>query len=163
MNESDDMLRATGLLTLGSRFRRLGERLQGETQEILSQYDPQVPSALHPVLNMLIQRGPQTIGQISAGLGLAQPGVTRSVSALVRLGLVAVVTSPNDGRLRLAELTPEGRDFVALAQAEIWPRVERAVTDLCAGFGPELLQSLQDIEDGLDLLSLIDRSEGPKA
>lgn len=160
MNESSDMLRDTGLLTLGSRFRRLGERLQAETQHILSEYDPQVPVALHPLLNLLDRRGPQTIGQISAGLGLAQPGITRSVAALVRTGLVAVVTSPNDGRLRLAELTPEGRAFVGLARAEIWPRVERAVADLCDGFGVDLLNHLQAIEDGLEDRALKARAEG---
>lgn len=150
MNESGDILRTTGLLTLGSRFRRLGERLQSETHAILSGFDARVATPWHPLLNLLDRRGALSVGEISRALGLAQPGITRSVAGLAELGLVAVGRSDTDARVTLARLTPEGRDFVARARDEVWPRVERAVADLCDGFGTDLLDHLQTIEDRLD-------------
>lgn len=149
MNESSDILRQTGLLTLGSRFRRLGERIQADTHEILGAFDPRVATPWHPLLNLLDRRGAQSIGQISAALGLAQPGITRSVAGLARIGMVTVIAPETDARQRIVSLTDAGRDFVTRARAEAWPRVEAAVADLCDGFGPELLGLLARIEDGL--------------
>lgn len=149
MNEFSDPLRATGLLTLGSRLRRLGERLQGDTQDILGAWDDRVATPWHPLLNLLDRHGAQTIGQISAALGLAQPGITRSVAGLEEIGLVAVTQSDTDRRLRHVALTEEGRDFVARARAEVWPLVDRAVADLCDGIGPEVLKMIETLEDRL--------------
>lgn len=149
MDESIDHLRRTGLLTLGSRLRRLGERVQGDTQEILGAWDSRVATPWHPLLNLLDHEGPQTIGQISAGLGLAQPGITRSVAGLEEIGLVRVTQSDTDRRLRHVALTEEGRDFVARARAEVWPLVNHAVADLCEGIGPELLEMIETLEDRL--------------
>lgn len=149
MHESDDILRSTGLLTLGTRFRRLGERLQAETQVVLGEAAMQVPVASHPLLNLLDRRGPQQVGQISEALGVTQPGITRAVASLSKSGMVAIRPSDSDGRIRVVSLTEDGTAFVAKCRAEVWPRVERAVADLCDGFAAELLDHLDRIEDGL--------------
>lgn len=153
-----DALRPHGLLTLGSRLRRLGERLQAETQAILNDIDPRVPAAAHPLLAFLDAPEPRTIGQIATALGVAQPGVTRTVTALTTLGLTTSAPSPTDARLRLVSLTPEGRAFVAEARATAWPRVRAAVEGLCTPHGPELLALLDTLETRLDETPLKDRA-----
>lgn len=149
MHETSDALRANGLLTLGSRLRRLGERLQSDAQAILDGLEPRVASALHPTLELLDREGPRPIGLLAEGLGVTQPGVTRAVAALSALGLVEVAADPEDGRVRRAGLTAEGRAFVATARATAWRDVEAAVADLCAGFAAELLDDLAKLEEGL--------------
>ncbi|MBS8227031.1 MarR family transcriptional regulator [Vannielia litorea] len=154
----DDALRPHGLLTLGSRFRRLGERLQAETQVILDELAPGIPSSAHPLLAFLDGPEPRSISEIARALGTAQPGVTRMVTRLSARGFVSVGTSPEDARLRLVALTPDGRALLDQARATAWPRVLAAVTDLCAPFGPELLERLDMLETRLATKPLKDRA-----
>ena len=157
-DSSPDHLRSLGLLPLGSRFRRLGERLQTETQAILDTLDPRVASAWHPILNLIDHSGPSTIGEIAAALGVTQPGITRSVAGLVRAGILRTDPDPDDGRIRRAALTDEGRALVDRAKAEVWPAVEHAVRDLCDGFADDLLDHLTRIEERLAETPLKDRT-----
>jgi DNA-binding MarR family transcriptional regulator len=148
--KSDDALQALGLTALGSRFKRLGERLQAEAQVILARVEPAIASGQHPMLHTIDRFGPLTVGELADRLGVTQPGVTRALGQLGEVGLVEVATSAEDGRRKLVSLTDDGRRFVEQAKREAWPAVERAVADLCAGFAPELLAQLQKMETGLD-------------
>ena len=145
----DDIVRDLGLLGLGTRLRRLGERLQAETQEVLDGLEPRVPASQHPLLAAIDRYGSLSVGQLAQALGVTQPGVTRAVGELVEAGLVEVAAAPDDGRRRMLALTDAGKAFVEAARAKAWPRVERAVADLCDGFGDELLQHLAVLEDRL--------------
>lgn len=158
LNKTEDALRALGLMTLGSRLKRLGERLQAEVQPILGELSPPVPAGQHPLLAALSRHGAVTVGELAALLGVAQPGVTRALGQLAALGLLTVATTVEDGRRRLVSLTPQGEAFVAAARAGVWRRVEEAVADLCVGFGEELLAHLASIEDGLAARPLATRA-----
>lgn len=159
MNISPDIVRELGLLSLGTRLRRLGERLQSESQPILDTLDPRIASACHPTMRLLGRHESLTIGQIAAELGVAQPGVTRNVAALVKIGIVAVTPDPDDARVRQVSLTPEGRAMVDRARRHTWVALRGAMEDLCDGFEDELLALLDRIEDGLDEKPLIARME----
>jgi DNA-binding MarR family transcriptional regulator len=145
-----DALRNLGLLSLGSRFRRLGERLQADTQVMLNGLDPRIAAGWHPVLDVLDREGPQSVGQLTSALGITQPGVTRMVAALVKIGVVEVTAGVADARVRMVSLTRAGQALVVEARAGAWPAVAAAVADLCDDFGEALLEQLARIEDRLD-------------
>ncbi|MFO1036520.1 MAG: MarR family transcriptional regulator [Geminicoccaceae bacterium] len=145
----DDIVRDLGLLALGTRLKRLGERLQAETQGMLDGLEPKVPASQHPLLAAIDRFGSLSVGQLAETLGVTQPGITRAVGDLVEQGLVEVAAAPEDGRRRMLTLTAAGRVLVDAAKAQAWPGVERAVGDLCDGFGDELLQHLAVLEDRL--------------
>jgi DNA-binding MarR family transcriptional regulator len=46
-------------------------------------------------------------------------------------------------------LTEEGRRLVDHAKREIWPRVERAVAEICEGLEGPILEQLAQIEEAL--------------
>jgi DNA-binding MarR family transcriptional regulator len=161
-DKSDDALTTLGLTALGSRFKRLGERLQAEAQVILAQVEPTVASGQHPMLHTIDRFGPLTIGDLAERLGVTQPGVTRALGQLGDAGLVEIAVSPDDGRRKLVSLTPNGGRFVEQAKRDAWPAVERAVADLCAGFADDLLQHLHKMEAGLDARPLSARAREGK-
>lgn len=158
VDKSDDALRALGLTALGSRLKRLGERLQAEAQVILERVEPPIPSGQHPMLHTIDRFAPISIGDLAERLGVTQPGVTRAIGQLADAGLVKVMTSAADGRRKLVSLTPNGSRFVAEAKRIAWPAVESAVADLCDGFSPELLAHLAAMETGLDEKPLGERA-----
>lgn len=153
----EDVVRALGYLTLGSRFRRLGEQLQAGTQDILAGLDSNVPVAQLPLVAALDRLGPLSVGEMARALGISQPGITRSLLQLSELGVVSMTTAVADRRSRVAKLTAKGQELVRRAQAGAWRRVEAAVADLCEGLDGPLLEQLARIEDGLSTKPLRQR------
>jgi len=145
----DDVLRALGYLSLGSRFKRIGEQLQAGTQVILSGLGSAVAPGQYPMLAALDRMGPLTVGEMALAMGLSQPGVTRSLLQLADIGVIEMHPSPDDRRMRVASLTGAGRDLVARAKSGAWAAVEAAVAELCAGLDGPLLEQLGAIEDRL--------------
>jgi DNA-binding MarR family transcriptional regulator len=145
----EDVVRALGFLCLGSRFKRLGERLQADTQRLLVTLDGEVQVGQYPLLAAIDRLGPLTIGEIAEAIGISQPGATRSLAQLNELGLITSRPAPDDQRVRVVSLTPKGQALIDRAKRDAWPRVEAAVADLCAPLAGPLLSQLAALEDGL--------------
>ena len=143
-NDIEDVVAALGYLCLGTRFRRMAERLQAATQEVLA--DSGVPVGYLPFLAAIDRLGSLTVGDMARATGVSQPAATKALGQLIKLGLLRQVAAPDDGRRKLAELTIEGRALVDRSKAGGWPQVEAAVADLCAGLEGSLLAQLSEIE-----------------
>lgn len=154
----EDVVRELGFLTLGSRLKRLGERLQAQTQEVLQAAAVEVPASHFPLLAALDRLGPLSVGGIAQALGTSQPGVTRQLATLQAMGLVESAAAPEDGRLRTSALTKSGRQLVARAKRTIWPAVETAVAHACGTRGRALLEHLAALEEALADAPLHQRS-----
>ncbi len=153
-----DIVRDFGLLTLGSRLKRIGENLQVNTQRIMQKHGVAVQVTQYPYLAALDRDGALTIGEIAEAVGISQPGATRAIGQLADAGLVEVSVSDDDQRRRQVSLTDAGRDVITFAKEKVWPDVEAAVTNLCDGFGADLLLHLAAIEDGLAQRPLTQRT-----
>ncbi|TPW31487.1 MarR family transcriptional regulator [Martelella alba] len=153
-----DLVKELGYLTLGTRLRRLGERLQAETQRIMDEAGLTIQAAQFPYLAALDRDGPLSVGDLAALLGISQPGVTRTLSQLARQGLVETVISKEDQRRRVVALSDEGRALVAFSRDQVWPKVEAAVRGLCRDLDGSLLDQLAGLEQGLDGISLVRRA-----
>lgn len=145
----EDVVRAFGFLTLGSRMKRIGERLQAATQEIMGEMGVTLQPGQYPFVAALDRSGPLTVGALAEAVGITQPGVTRVVAQLAALDLVTIRHARKDRRQRIVSLTQKGRRVVEHGKAEVWPRIEGAVADLCASLSGPLLDQLAAIEDGL--------------
>src|SRR5207249_7541014 len=56
--------------------------------------------------------GPLSVGEVAAGVGVAQPSATETLDKLVRSGLVERTPDCNDRRVVRNTLTPAGRDMI---------------------------------------------------
>ncbi|MFB2550609.1 MarR family winged helix-turn-helix transcriptional regulator [Ensifer soli] len=158
----EDVVRELGFLCLGSRMRRIGERLQAETQEIIASLGVSIQPAQYPFLAAIDRNGPLGIGELAQATGISQPGATRTVGQLLELGLVDMHPLPGDQRRRRVSLTQAGQALVDQSKDQVWPRIAAAVTDLCGPLDGPLLDQLAAIEDGLAERSLIRRADGQK-
>lgn len=154
-----DLVRDFGFLTLGSRMKRIGERLQADAQKILDSYGVALPVAHYPYLAAIDRDGPLTIGELAVAVGVSQPGVTRSIGQLAKQGLVKVRSEKADQRRRVVVLAEDGQRLLDLSKREIWPRIEAGVADLCAGLDGPLLGQLTEIEQGLSQTPLKQRAD----
>jgi DNA-binding MarR family transcriptional regulator len=145
----EDIVRAFGLLTLGTRMKRIGERLQADTQRIMDDMGVPLQAGQYPFLASIDRLGPLTIGELAEAVGITQPGATRTLAQLVELGMVNARQAPEDQRRKIITLTPKGQHVVDAAKRDVWPRIENAVRDLCGDLSGPLLEQLAAIEDGL--------------
>lgn len=123
-----DILEEKGAAFLGSRLKRLAERMQAGAAQIAEAAGLSVQPGHMGILAALDDRS-LTVGQLVRTLGLSQPGVTRSVGQLVELGL-ARSEPGQDQRQRTVSLTDAGRTELVRAKLFVWPKVEEAVSTL---------------------------------
>jgi DNA-binding MarR family transcriptional regulator len=150
----DDIVEQLGHLTLGSRLKRLGERMQAETTRFIEASGLEVSASLFPLLAALDRPDGLTVGELADAVGVSQPGVTRSLAKLADLGLVAVAHESVDRRRRSARLTAHGEVVVARARVEVWPHIEAAVAGACDGLDGPLLDQLAELEARLGRVPL---------
>jgi ribosomal protein S18 acetylase RimI-like enzyme/DNA-binding MarR family transcriptional regulator len=140
-----DVLADLGPIFLGSRLRRLAERLQAGAARLIVEAGLDVQPCHMPLLAAL-DRGPMTVGALVEAVGMSQPGVTRAAGQLARMGLVGSGRGA-DRRERTLSLTPAGEAAMARIKHVIWPRCEAAVNEMCDSGA--LLAQVAEVEAAL--------------
>jgi DNA-binding MarR family transcriptional regulator/ribosomal protein S18 acetylase RimI-like enzyme len=127
---SEDVLANEGGVMLGSRLRRLGERLQAGAEQVARDCGlPTVPAHM-PVLTALWRHGPLTIGETAERTGVSQPAITRLASQLAEMGLIKL-SRGTDRRVRMLALSEAGETTMRRAETSLWPRLRAAVAEAC--------------------------------
>ena len=154
-----DVIADLGYLALGTRLKRLGERLQSQTQVLLGLADIELPASHFPLLMALDRLGAVNVGELAQVLGASQPGVTRMLDKLETEGLVESTQSAQDRRVRSIALTRSGRQLISRAKRTVLPTVDAAVAEACAGPARPLLGGLAALEQALTTAPLSVRAE----
>jgi len=160
---SRDIVKGLGYLALGTRLRRLGERLQSQTQALLEEAGITLPASYFPYLAALDRLGSASVGDLTEAVGLSQPGVTRVLDKLQEDGLIQPQPHADDRRVRTVALSRSGQQLVTRTKNAVWPMIEAAVADACSGTGGSLLAQLTALEDALATASLSNRARGMRA
>ena len=144
-----DLLRQREHLFLGSRLKRLAERMQADVVRIAERAGIAIQPSQYPLLATLDLYGPQTIGALTQAMELSQPAVTRTVAKLADAGLVVVARAGRDQRLKTVSLSDAGEAAIARSKLTVWPQVEAAVRDVLDGLPGSLLEDIAMIETRL--------------
>lgn len=156
--ENLDFLDDLGELALGSRLKRLSDRMIGDASQIYGQADVLFESRWFPLFALLIRQGPHSVGDACVRLGISQPAVSRFAKELVAAGLVEYTDDPKDGRRKVMSLSAEGRR-TAEAIAPLWRAVDHAARDLCAETGVDMYGAVRRLEESLAERSLTQRAQ----
>lgn len=133
-------------LFLGSRLKRLAERMQADVVRVAERAGLDIQPSQYPLLVTLERDGPQTIGVLSEVLGFSQPTVTRAVARLVDMGLVSLGRLHRDQRHKTASLTAAGFQALERSKLLVFPRVQAAVEEMTSGLSGSLLEQVGLLE-----------------
>lgn len=153
-----DVLADLGHLFLGSRLKRLAERMQADAAKVHRAMGVHAQPAELALLAALDLRGPSAISAVADALGVSQPAVTRTAAGLVERTLIASESDAGDLRQRTLKLTAEGRDLVARAKTKAWPAIDGAVAALCEPLEGTLLEQIAALERQLETRPLDSRA-----
>ena len=145
-----DILTEQPQLFLGSRLKRLSDRLLADAAQVIAEAGLPIKPTHFPLLATIDREGPMTVTELGAALGISQPAVTRSVRTLLDLGLLETGKSDGDLRLKPLALTAEGRGVMARGKAVVWPPVTAAVAELCDGLTGDFFGQIAALEARLD-------------
>lgn len=152
-----DILAEMGHLALGSRLKRLAERMQADATRVFAERGLPIQGTHFPLLAALITYGPLSVSEAVEAVGISQPAVTRIHNALQKLGLTTVSPVEGDSRQKQIRLTPQGEALVGSLKRDLWPHVRRAAQTLCDGPDTDFLSQIGRVEDALQARSLYDR------
>ena len=141
-----DLLAECGHLFLGSRLKRLAERLQADAAKLHRAMGVDAQPAELALLAAIDRYGPMTITQAVASLGVSQPAVTRTAAGLVERGVLATESDDADHRQKTLALTKRGRALVGKARTATWPAITEAVQAMCAPLEGTLLEQIAELE-----------------
>ncbi|WP_369025007.1 GNAT family N-acetyltransferase [Qipengyuania sp. RANM35] len=151
-----DVVAQMGPAFLGSRLKRLGERMQASAAQVIA--DAGIPlQPGHMAAMAALRTGPKTIGQLADASGTSQPGMTRTIGQLAKLRMVADVEC-DDQRSRMIGLTAEGTRTVNLIASDVWPRVGMAAEQILDRLEGDFLRQLAVIEESLSEASIAERA-----
>jgi DNA-binding MarR family transcriptional regulator len=102
-----------GVLALGSRFKVLSDRLYDAVDRVYSAHGSIMQARWFPVLKLLADRGPMTIGDLAREIGQTHPAVSQLAGKLVGAGLVRTRGDRDDRRRRWLALTARGESEIA--------------------------------------------------
>src|SRR6185312_16916836 len=111
--DNRDIIKDLGYVALGTRLKRLGERLQAQTQVLLGQAAIDLPASHMPLLAAVDRMGALKVGELAEALGASQPGVTRMLDKLETEGWVESTQSVDDRRVRSVTLSRSGRQLIS--------------------------------------------------
>lgn len=126
-----DVLADEAGVMLGSRLKRLAERLQAGAELIARDCGLATQPAHMPLLTALRHHGPMSVGEAADATGFSQPAITRVARQLDSMGLISNSVGDDDRRVRRLQLTRSGEATMELAVTSLWPRIRAAVAEAC--------------------------------
>lgn len=154
---SKDFLDELGELALGSRLKRLSERMMTDAASIYQHFGIDVQPKWFTLLALLHRKDTVSVVSASEQLGLTQPAISQFCRQLLDKGLIDVKSDEEDARVKLMQLSRYGQKEVE-KMLPMWRAVDTAAQELCSEFDNQFYQALLKFERALDTRSLKQRA-----
>lgn len=127
-----DFYNQVGKMALGSRLRRLSERLTEQAGKVYELYSIDMQPKWFPVFYALSAGYGKSITQIANEIGHSHPSVSTIVKEMTKNGIVAVDSGKEDGRKNYVKLTAKGvlvNEQIQTQYADVNAAVEKALSE----------------------------------
>ncbi|MDV3348771.1 GNAT family N-acetyltransferase [Leptothoe sp. ISB3NOV94-8A] len=138
-----------GKMALGSRLRRLGEKLLEDATEVYALYDVDLDPKWFPVFYVLSHQPGASITEIAQTIGHSHPSVSQIVKEMKKKELVITDKSQKDARVTIVRLSETGRQLIPKIDKQ-YSDVAQAVESLLSETQFNLWKALEEVEFLLD-------------
>jgi ribosomal protein S18 acetylase RimI-like enzyme len=151
-----DFLAETGGLGLGSRLKRLSDRMMQDGAGIYQDLGIDFKPSWFPTFNFLYRRGPTPLGVIAQELGVTHVAINQVLEELEQRALAVSETGSEDRRVRIARLTDKGMGL-ANSLEEGWGCIRASILEAIEETGYDFLDATARLEICLNRSSLRER------
>lgn len=144
---------------LGSRLRRLSERLLSDVAQIYRSAGIDFEAPWFPLFYLLKHKGAISVTDLAREVEITHSGASQMVTLLEKKGLVRCDADPSDKRIRIVSFTQKGEERLAQVQP-VWKALSAATQGLLAEreHSAALLSAFDELEAGLDERGLHSRT-----
>jgi len=155
---SDNYYEKLGQLILGSRLRKLSERLMLEMGNIYKSRNIEFEPGWFHIMYLLSENEKMSITQISEMLQVSHPSVIQVVGVLEKRDIVKISIDTNDKRKRMVELSDNGISLLERIKP-VWNEIDQMmIAFLSEGeYSRNILNAITEIEKNLDAKPLSER------
>lgn len=151
-----DFFDKTGKMAIGSRLRRLTERITADAAAINQLYGVDIKPKWFPVLYALSEGDAKTVTAIAKEIGQTHPSVSNMVKEMMAVKLIKAVSDNTDKRRTTIALSARGRKTCEKL-AEACKDVMIAVEDVSSATRNDLWRAIREWEEQLSRKSLLER------
>ena len=151
-----DFYRQTGKMAIGSRLRRLSDRLTEDAANLYPLYEVGLDPKWFPVFYVLSYQEEASITEIAQIIGHSHPSVSQIVKEMKRKGVVITDKSRQDARVNVVRLSDEGKTFLPKLDKQ-YLDVTQAIEDLLSETQSDLWKAIAEVEFLLAEKSFFDR------
>ncbi len=137
--------RDAGYLIMGSRMKRLGDRLLNEVGTVYKSLNIPFETSWFPLFYVLKAKGMCSIQELSEHLEVSHSAVSQLITQLQRRGLISIRISPEDQRRKEVVLTDQGMQLLDQV-LPVWHALEEIFRNRLPA---ELLGVINDLEERL--------------
>ena len=142
-------LSVQGTLALASRLKVLSERSYDLVDQVYREHGIGLQARWFPVLRLLEQRGPLSVGEIAREIGLTHSAISQLATKLTKGGWLQRVDTDGDRRQRVLALSERCQQELRAARP-LWQAMRASVERRIMDTGVDLLGALTQYEASLD-------------
>ncbi len=157
MTEKKDYFDELGEVALGSRLKRLSDRMMSDALRVYKYMDQDIQPKWFTFMSLLYERESVSVVEASELLGLSQPCISQFSKELIKNDLAQSRSDENDLRKKILSLTEKGRREYN-SMEPIRSAVKKAAVSLCEDSGFDFYQAIIQFEKALSEKSLYQRT-----
>lgn len=143
-------------LSLGSRFRKVGDGLYQEAVKIIAEFEVDFKPKWFVVFYTIQLKETVSVTEIAHYVGISHPAVSQIIKELKKTGLVSSITDKTDERRKAVTLSATGQ-AIADRLAPMWEAVETVTNQIIVATGYDVVDVMDKFEAQLEQKSLYDR------
>lgn len=149
-------LHELGYLAIASRLKNFTDLLVRDVIQIYKDQDIEFEPRWFTFFYLLATKGEMSIMDIASKLHQSHPAINQVANTLEKKKLVTSSRKEHDGRKRYLKLTKKGEQLFNKLQPH-WKNIEMAAYSYFEEIDPRFLESLQNLEYGLQKKSMYSR------
>ena len=144
-----DVIKQLGELAIGSRLKRLSDRIMREGSNIYRKHGIDLEPRWFPVYYLLSQRSGIGVMEIAAELDTTHPSVSQIVKEMQKRGLIDSTVDKNDARKKLLSLSKKGTEMLPKIRP-IWNDIAAGAHNILSQCNNNLLAAVEEVENHLN-------------
>lgn len=155
--KQSDYFDELGEVALGSRLKRLSDRIMGDAQNVYKHMGQDIQPRWFTLVSLLYEKKSVSIVEAAEFLGLTQPCISQFSKELIKMKFVKASQDPNDLRRKILSLTAKGKKNY-IKMEPVGDALKSAVISICKEAEHDIYQAIVQAEKALSKKSLYQRT-----
>ncbi|GGB84074.1 hypothetical protein GCM10011352_07400 [Marinobacterium zhoushanense] len=138
-------MQSFGSLSLGSRLRRLSDRLVADVVDIYQAQGVELNPTFFPLFNLLYRQGAMSVTEAAELLGVTHPAISKIARKMLAEQWLSKTTDPSDERRQLLALSERSHQLLTRIKP-IWQQIQSHLDALMASQQHPLLAAMDEFE-----------------